>query len=118
MMAKETGKKYRHVIHFLQKKWMTNHVPLLLQTTSFPKPKSGKQHLLQIILVEQLRIMLFDKVQDRQGLQNLSAQEDVTLYFCRLLFEKTYVSGLITEPQCLVAHGNPWMMKNSKFFLA
>jgi len=44
--------------------------------------------------------------------------EDVTLYFCRLLFEKTYVSGLITEPQCLVAHGNPWMMKNSKFFLA
>jgi len=30
--------------------------------TSFPKPKRGKQHLLQIMLVEQLRITLFDKV--------------------------------------------------------
>jgi len=43
--------------------------------TSFPKPKRGEQHLLQIMLVEQLRITLFDKVLDQQGLQNLSAQK-------------------------------------------
>ena len=54
---------------------MTNHVPLLLQTTSFSKPKRGKQQLLQIMLVEQLRMMSFDKIQDRQGLQNFSAQK-------------------------------------------
>ena len=35
--------KYLYVIHFLKKKWMTNHVPLLLQTTLFPKSKRGKQ---------------------------------------------------------------------------
>jgi len=63
-MAKKTGNNYLHVIHLLKKKWMSNHVPLLLQTTSFPKPKRGKQHLLQIMLVEQLCIMLFEKVQD------------------------------------------------------
>ena len=75
MMAKKTEKKYLYVIHLLKKKSMTNHVPLLLQTTAFPKPKHGKQQLLQIMLVEQLRIWSFDKVQDRQGLQNLSAQK-------------------------------------------
>ena len=80
-------------------KRITNYVPLFLQTTSFPKPKRGKQHLLQIMLVEQLRIMSFDKVQVRQGLQNSSAQKQVIilLYFCGLLIEKPYVSGLITK---------------------
>ena len=53
---------------------VTNLVHLLLQTTSFPKPKRGKQNLLQIMLVEQLR-MSFDKVQDQQGFQNLSTQK-------------------------------------------
>ena len=43
---------------------MTNHVPLPLQITLFLKTKRGKQHLLQIILVEQLRIMSFNEVQD------------------------------------------------------
>jgi len=43
--------------------------------TSFPKPKRGKQHLWQEMLVEQLCIMLFGKVQDQKGLQNLSAQK-------------------------------------------
>ena len=53
---------------------VTNLVHLLLQTISFPKPKRGKQNLLQIILVEQLP-MSFDKVQDQQGFQNLSTQK-------------------------------------------
>ena len=53
---------------------VTNLVRLLLQTISFPKPKHGKQHLSQIMLVEQLR-MSFDKVQDQQGFQNLSTQK-------------------------------------------
>ena len=75
MMAKKTEMKYLYVIHLLKKKWMTNHVPLLLQTTSFPKPKRGKQQLLQIMLVEELRLRSFDKVQDRQGLQNFNAQK-------------------------------------------
>ena len=67
--------KYLYVIHLLKKKWMTNHVPLLLQTSALPKPKRGKQELLQIMIVEQLSIRSFDKVQDRQGLPNLSAQK-------------------------------------------
>ena len=49
-------------------------VHLLLQTISFPKPKRGKNHLLQMMLVEQLR-MLFDKVQDQRDFQNLSTQK-------------------------------------------
>ena len=53
---------------------VTNLVHLLLQTISFPKPKRGKQHLLQIMLVEHLR-MSFDKVQDQQCFQNLSIQK-------------------------------------------
>ena len=81
--------KYLYVIHLLKKKWMTNYVPLLLQTSALLKPKRGKQELLQIMIVEQLsirsfdkiqvirqnRIRSFDKVQDRQGLPNLSAQK-------------------------------------------
>jgi len=31
---------------FWRRNGWTNHVPLLLQTTSFPKPKRGKQHLI------------------------------------------------------------------------
>ena len=87
------------MIHLLKNKRITNYVSLFLQTTSFPKPKRGKQHLLQIMLVEQLRIMSFDKIQARQGLQNFSAQKQVilSLYFCGLLFEKPYVSELITK---------------------
>ena len=42
--------KYLYVIYLLKKKWMTNHVPLLLQTSSFLKPKREKQQLLQIML--------------------------------------------------------------------
>ena len=53
---------------------VTNLVHLLLQTISFPKPKRGKQHLLQMMLVEQLR-MSFDKVQNQQCFQNLSTQK-------------------------------------------
>ena len=45
-----------------EEEMMTNFVHLLLQTISFPKLKCGKKHLLQIMLVEQLR-MSFDKVQ-------------------------------------------------------
>ena len=39
---------------------VTNLVHQFLQTISFPKPERGKQHLLQIMLVEQLW-MSFDK---------------------------------------------------------
>ena len=72
---------------------MTDHLLLLQQTTLFLKSKRGKQHLLQIMLVEQLRMVLeiaFDEVQDRQGLQNISSQILVILsfYFCGLLLEK------------------------------
>ena len=71
--------------------------------------------------VEQLCMISFDKIQGRQGLQNLSVYKYVvilSLYFCDLLFEKPYVSGLITkEPYYMIAHGNPWIMKSSKFFL-
>ena len=74
MMAKKKGKKYLHVIHLLKKEW-TNYVPLLLQTNSSPKAKRGKQQFLQIMLVVQLRKMSFDKVEDRQGLRNVSAQK-------------------------------------------
>ena len=49
---------------------VTNFAHLLLPAVSFPKPKCGKQHLLQIMLVEQLRTS-FDEVQDQQGFQNL-----------------------------------------------
>ena len=58
---------------------MTNHVPLFPKTISFPKLKRGKQNLLHIMQVEKLRIMSFDKVQDRQGLQNISVQKKVIL---------------------------------------
>ena len=40
-----------------------------------PKPKRGKQYLLQIMLTEQLRIMSFGKVRDRQSMHNLSSQK-------------------------------------------
>ena len=78
-----------------QEEMVTNLVHHLLQTISFPKPKRVKKHLLQIMLVEQLH-MLFDKVQDQQGFQNLSTQQQVILllYICGLLFEKPYVSEL------------------------
>ena len=46
-----------------EEEMVTNPVYQLLQTISFPKPKRGKKHLLQIMLVEQLG-MSFDKVQD------------------------------------------------------
>ena len=54
------------------------------------KTKRGKQHLLQIMLVEQPHIMSFDKVQDRQVLQNFIAQISVILsfYFPSLLLKK------------------------------
>ena len=40
--------------------------------------------------------MLFDKVQDQRGFQNLSTQKQVilSLYICSLLLEKPYVSEL------------------------
>ena len=75
MKSKKTEIKYLYVIHLPKKKWITSHVSLLLQTTLFPKPKRGKQQLLQIMLIERLRIRSLDRVQDRQGLQNLSAQK-------------------------------------------
>ena len=53
---------------------VTNLIHLLLRTISFPKPKRGKQYLLLIMLVEQLR-MSFDKVQDQPGFQNVSTQK-------------------------------------------
>ena len=84
---------------------MTDHFLLLQQAILFPKPKLGKQHLLQIMLIEQLHIMSFNKVQDRQGLQNLSAQILVILSFCfpSLLLEKpnqeeTIVYGSLWKP--------------------
>ena len=40
-----------------------------------PKPKRDKQHFLQTMLVEQLLIMSFGKVQDQPSLQNLSVQK-------------------------------------------
>ena len=102
---------------------VTNLVYQLLQTISFPKPKSGKKHFLQIMLAEQLH-MLLDKVHDQRGFQTLSTQQQVILsfYICSLLFEKPYVSELTNhtnhkKPWYMVAHGNPCMMKNSKFFL-
>ena len=55
-----------------------NHVPLHLQTTLLPKPKRGKQHFLEIIMVEQLHIMSLEKVQDQKGLQNLIAPKNHT----------------------------------------
>ena len=57
-----------------EEKMATNRVHLLVQTISFSKPNRGKKHLLQMMLVEQLR-MSFDKVQDQQGFQNLSTQK-------------------------------------------
>ena len=57
-----------------EEEMVTNLVHLLLQTISFSKPKRSKKPLLQIMLVEQLR-MSFDKVQDQQGFQNLSTQK-------------------------------------------
>ena len=79
---------------------VTNLVHRLLQTISFPKPKRGKKHLLQIILIEQLR-MSFDKVLDPRGFQNLCTQKQVilSLYICGLLFEKPHVSKLINHKE-------------------
>ena len=57
-----------------EEEMVANLVHLLLQTISFPKPKRGKNHLLQMMLVEQLR-MSFDKVQDQRDFQNLSSQK-------------------------------------------
>ena len=57
-----------------EKEMVTHLVHLLLKTISFPKPKRGKKHILQIMLVEQLR-MSFDKVQDQRDFQNLSTQK-------------------------------------------
>ena len=57
-----------------EEEMVTNLVHQLLRTISFPKPKRGKKHLLQMMLVEQLR-MSFDKVQDQRGFQNLSIQK-------------------------------------------
>ena len=79
---------------------VSNLVHQLLQTISFSKPKRGKKHLLQITLVEQLR-MSFDKVQDQRGFQNLSTQKKVilSLYICGLLFKKPYVSELTNHKE-------------------
>ena len=52
----------------------TNRVHLLVEAISFSKLNRGKKHLLQMMLVEQLR-MSFDKVQDQRGFQNLSTQK-------------------------------------------
>ena len=78
-----------------EEEMVTNLVHLLLQTISFPKPKRGKKHLLEIMLVKQLH-MLFNKVQDQRDFQNLNTQQQVilSLYICDLLFEKQYVSEL------------------------
>ena len=74
----ENGKEDKKEISLFdsssEEEMVANLVHLLLQTISFPKPKRGKKHLLQIMLVEQLR-MSFDKVQDRRGFQNLSTQK-------------------------------------------
>ena len=51
---------------FSEKEMMTNLAHLLLQTISFPKPKRGKKHLFQIMLVEQLR-MSFDSLGQRSA---------------------------------------------------
>ena len=77
-----------------EEEMVTNLVHLLLQTISFPKPNCGKKHLMQIMLVENLR-MSFDKIQDQRGF-HLSTQKQVifSLYICGLLFEKPYVSEL------------------------
>ena len=77
-ISTEDGEEDKEEISFFdlssEAEIMTNFVHLLLQTFSFPKLKRGKQHRLQIMLVEQLR-MSFDKVQDQQGFQNLSTQK-------------------------------------------
>ena len=93
---------------------MTDHLLLLQLTTLFSKPKGGKQHLLQIMLIEQLCIVLdiaFDKVQDRQGLQNISAQILVILsfYFCGLPLEK------LNHEETIVC-GNSWKPMDDKEF--
>ena len=94
---------------------MTDHFLLLQQATLFPKPKRGKQNLLQIMLVEQLHIMSFNKVQDRQGLQNLSAQILMILsfYFPSLLLKKP-------NHEKTIVYGSSWKAvddRELKFFL-
>ena len=83
-----------------EEEMVTNLVHQLLQTILFPKPKRGKKHLLLIMLVEQLH-MLFDKVHDQRGFQNLSTQQQVILllYICGLLFEKPYVCELTNHKE-------------------
>ena len=77
-----------------EEEMVTNLVDQLLPTISFPKPNCSKKHLLQIMLVEKLR-MSFDKDQDQRGFY-LSTQKQVilSLYICGLLFEKPYASEL------------------------
>ena len=83
-----------------EEEMVTNLIHQLLQTISFPKPKRGKQHILQIMLVAQL-CMSFNKVQDQRGFQNLSTQTQVilSLYICGRLFEKPYVSELTNHKE-------------------
>ena len=69
-ISTEDGKEDKEEISLFdsssEAEMVTNLVHLLLQTILFPKPKCGKQNLLRIMLVEQLR-MFFDKVQYQQG---------------------------------------------------
>ena len=56
--------------------------------------------------------MLFDKVLDPRGFQNLSTQQQVILllYICALLFEKPYVSELTnhTNHKETIVYGGLW----------
>ena len=103
-ISTEDGKEDKKEISLFdsssEEEMVTNLFHQLLQTISFPKPKRGKKHLLQIMLIEQL-CMSFDKVQDQRGFQNLSTQKQVilSLYICRLLFEKPYVSELTNHKE-------------------
>ena len=68
----EEDKKEISLFDISEEEMVTNLVYQLLQTISFPKPKSGKKpKSLQIMLVEQVR-MSFDKVQNQRSFQNLS----------------------------------------------
>jgi len=97
MMANKTGKKYLDVIQLLKKKWMTNHVPLLLQTTSFPNPKRGKQHLLQIMLVQEPNVEVWGVAQRRRCLRGM------TVVACRDAgFPKRYQRGSLVVVLVLI----------------
>ena len=90
---------------------MAIHVPLLLQDTLFPKPKRGKQHLLQISLIEQLPIMSFDRVQDLRGLQNLTY---IFTLFLRSSLRKTICQW--TNHEGAIVYGCLWKLVNDKEF--